>query len=258
MSRVRRANDASERSQKKIEFLTQRAKIVCRDAVAFGDSRRRYVQKRLEPVETVFNSFNTSLDTSRFVTANELEIQWFKNRGDLASPLPLERGMTRRFQVRFKERAQANLLVDRSGSPSIELQHSFSSIIPGIRPSVDLVMRFVSRFRKQDGSEANIEMALQEALTNAVIHGNHEDPHELVHVACRCSTDGQVSITIRDQGQGFDTRAIPDPTTTENLMSTRGRGIYLMRALMDEVSFDEGGAVVHMCKKANAGSGAAE
>jgi serine/threonine-protein kinase RsbW len=205
-----------------------------------------------------FNSFNTLLDISRFICANDLEIQLFKNRRDLASPLPLERGMTRRFQVRFKERAQADPLGGRSSSPSIELQHSFSSIIAGIRPSVDLVMRFVSKFRKQDGSEANIEMALHEALTNAVVHGNHEDPYKLVHVACRCSIDGQVSITIRDQGQGFDTRAVPDPTTTENLLSTHGRGIYLMQALMDEVSFDEGGVVVHMCKKPNAGPDAAE
>jgi serine/threonine-protein kinase RsbW len=166
--------------------------------------------------------------------------------------------MTRRFQVRFKERAQADLLGGRSSSASIELRHSFPSIIAGIWPSVNLVMCFVSKFRKQDGSEANIEMALHEALTNAVVHGNHEDPDKLVHIACRCSIDGQVSITIRDQGQGFDTRAVPDPTTTENLLSTRGRGIYLMRALMDEVSFDEGGVVVHMRKKPNSSSAAAD
>ena len=64
--------------------------------------------------------------------------------------------MTRRFQVRFKERAQADLLGGRSSSASIELRHSFSSIIAGIWPSVNLVMCFVSKFRKQDGSEANI------------------------------------------------------------------------------------------------------
>jgi hypothetical protein len=184
---VTRLKDA----EMKIEFLNQRTKIVCCDATAFGDPRRRYARKRLTNLLRLsFNSFNTLLDISRFICANELEIQWFKNRRDLASPLPLERGMTRRFQVRFKERAQADLLGGRSSSPSIELQHSFSSIIAGIWPSVDLVMRFVSKFREQDGSEANIEMALHEALTNAVVHGNHEDPHKLVHVACAVQMGG--------------------------------------------------------------------
>jgi serine/threonine-protein kinase RsbW len=161
--------------------------------------------------------------------------------------------MTRRFQVRFKEMAQTR--PSRGGydsRPSIELQHSLSSLIAGISPSVDLVMSFVSKFRTPDGSEANIETALHEALTNAVVHGNREDPIKLVHVVCRCSIDGEVSITIRDQGQGFDTRAIPDPTKAENLLSTHGRGIYLMQAFMDEVSFEEGGVVVRMRKKSNA------
>jgi serine/threonine-protein kinase RsbW len=119
-----------------------------------------------------------------------------------------------------------------------------------------MVMSFVSKFRKVDGSEANIEMALHEALTNAVVHGSHEDPNKRVHVICRCSIDGEVSITVRDQGQGFDSRGITDPTTPENLLSPHGRGIYLMHTLMDEVSFDEGGVVVRMRKRANAGFGA--
>ena len=112
-----------------------------------------------------------------------------------------------------------------------------------------MVMSFVAKFRKVDGSEANIEMALHEALTNAVVHGSHEDPDKLVYVLCRCSIDGEVSITIWDQGQGFDVRSIKDPTTPENLLCTNGRGIYLMQTLMDEVSFDEGGVVVRMRKK---------
>ena len=141
--------------------------------------------------------------------------------------------------------------------PSIELQHSLPSQIDAISPSVELVMQFVAKFRKVDGSEAGIEMALHEALVNAVVHGNQKDPNKLVEIACRCSIDGDVSITVRDQGQGFDSRAIPDPTAPENQMSTHGRGIYIMQASMDEVYFDEGGAAVRMRKKPNAGSAAA-
>ena len=160
--------------------------------------------------------------------------------------------MARKFQIGPKKIALP--YPRRSGSrPFVELQHSLPSHIAAISPAVDLVLRFVSKFREVDGSEDHIDVAVHEALTNAVIHGNHEDPDKQVLVACRCSIDGEVSITIRDQGQGFDTRGIQDPTAPENRLCTHGRGIYLMKALMDEVYFDEGGVVVRMRKKANAG-----
>ena len=156
--------------------------------------------------------------------------------------------MARKFQIGPKEVTRPQAF--RSGSrPFVELQHSLPGHIVAISPAVDMVMSFVSKFRKGDGSEANIEIALHEALTNAVVHGSHEDPNKRVYLLCRCNIDGEVSITIRDQGQGFESRGITDPTTSENLLSTHGRGIYLMRTLMDEVSFDEGGAVVRMRKK---------
>jgi serine/threonine-protein kinase RsbW len=97
-------------------------------------------------------------------------------------------------------------------------------------------------------------MALHEALANAVIHGNGENSGKRVYVDCRCYMDGEVSITVRDEGRGFDSNAIPNPTFRENLLFTYGRGIYLMKTLMDEVSFEEGGAVVMMRKKSNASS----
>jgi serine/threonine-protein kinase RsbW len=174
-------------------------------------------------------------------------------------PCPTK-GMATKLQFGLKDMAQTHAfgLARRSRSrPSIELQHSLPSQIDAISPSVELVMRFVAKFRKVDGSEAGIEVALHEALVNAVVHGNQEDPNKLVEIVCRCSIDGEVSITVRDQGQGFDSHAIPDPTAPENQMSTHGRGIYIMRASMDEVHFDEGGAVVRMQKEPNAGSAAA-
>lgn len=130
----------------------------------------------------------------------------------------------------------------------VELEESFPSRISVVSPFVDQVMRFITTFREADGSEIDIEVALREAILNAVIHGNAENPSKRVYVTTRCSADGEVSITVRDQGQGFDSRAVPDPTSAEHLMSTGGRGIYLMRALMDEVSFEEGGTVVYMRK----------
>jgi serine/threonine-protein kinase RsbW len=90
---------------------------------------------------------------------------------------------------------------------------------------------------------------LREALNNAAVHGNHEDPTKCVGVKCRCES-GDISIEIRDGGIGFDVERVPDPTVSENIRATHGRGIYLMKALMDEVRFEEGGSLVRMRKRA--------
>jgi serine/threonine-protein kinase RsbW len=116
-------------------------------------------------------------------------------------------------------------------------------------------MRFIARFRNSDGSELNIETALREALANAIVHGNQQDSRKCVYVACRCSTDGEVSITVQDEGQGFDADSVSDPTTPENRLLTQGRGIYLMKTLMDEIRFEQRGAVVFMRKASNARAG---
>ena len=79
-------------------------------------------------------------------------------------------------------------------------------------------------------------------------------PNKRVRVMCRCNSDGEVRITVRDEGQGFQGDTVPDPTSPENRLSTHGRGIYLMRMLMDEVSFVKGGSVVRMRKKSKADS----
>ena len=140
------------------------------------------------------------------------------------------------------------------GISFVELGQSFPSQIDAISLFVDQLMSFITKSRNKDGSEADIETALIEALENAVVHGNCEDPHKRVYVTCRCTAEGEVSITVQDEGQGFDTGTLPDPTAPENRLRTSGRGIYLMKTLMDEVCFEKGGAVAHMCKKSNAGS----
>jgi serine/threonine-protein kinase RsbW len=86
-------------------------------------------------------------------------------------------------------------------------------------------------------------------LNNAVIHGSHDDPRKRVHVSCRCEAEEEVSIVVKDEGSGFDTNAVQDPTAPGVIESSHGRGICLMTALMDEVRFEQGGTVVHMRKK---------
>jgi serine/threonine-protein kinase RsbW len=135
------------------------------------------------------------------------------------------------------------------GGPHIRLELKLRSELSAISPFVDRLMHLVRKCRWVPGNEEDIRIALREALSNAVIHGNHEDPGKQVYVGCRGGSD-EVSIVIRDEGQGFDTDEIPDATAAENIKSSHGRGIYLMQTLMDEVRFERGGTVVYMQKSA--------
>jgi serine/threonine-protein kinase RsbW len=139
--------------------------------------------------------------------------------------------------------------------PFVELRQVLPTEIAIISPSVEQLMRFIARFRLADGSEWDIETALREALANAIVHGNQQDAHKCVYVACRCTTDGEVSITVQDEGSGFENGTVPDPTGPGNRLLTYGRGIYLMRTMMDEVRFEQGRAFVFMRKKPNADPG---
>jgi serine/threonine-protein kinase RsbW len=116
----------------------------------------------------------------------------------------------------------------------IELTHSLTSRVENISPFVGELIRFMRRlfekFGYSDDSEFEIEIAVREALSNAIIHGNDQDPQKRVYIACAFSMDGDVSITIRDEGQGFDIGAVPDPTNQQNLLVNKGPGIQLMRA----------------------------
>ena len=135
------------------------------------------------------------------------------------------------------------------GGSYIQFELSLRSEVSAISPFVDTLMRLIKKFRWVAEDEEDIEVALYEVLANAVIHGNHEDPERQVRVSCRCGTD-EISIIVRDEGQGFDIGEVPDPTAPENISSSHGRGIYLMRTLMDEVHFEGIGTVVYMRKSA--------
>lgn len=135
------------------------------------------------------------------------------------------------------------------GGGYIQLELSLRSEVSAISPFVDTIMHLIRKCRWVIGNEEEIEIALREALANAIVHGNHEDPGKQVYVSCRCGTD-EVSFVIRDAGQGYDIGKLPDPTAPENISSSRGRGIYLMKNLMDEIRFERGGAIVYMRKSA--------
>jgi len=96
-----------------------------------------------------------------------------------------------------------------------------------------------------------IDMAVREAVTNAVLHGNGADESKPVELGLS-GTDAELVVTVRDRGEGFDPEQVADPTREENLLKASGRGILFMRTFMDEVDWrrhPEGGTVVRMTKK---------
>ncbi|HOI55171.1 MAG TPA: ATP-binding protein [Phycisphaerae bacterium] len=93
-----------------------------------------------------------------------------------------------------------------------------------------------------------VKLALEESLVNAVKHGNHFDPKRSVTIQYAITPDC-VRISVKDEGAGFDPQKVPDPTAVENLTKPSGRGIMLMRAYMDEVTYGDGGRSVTLVKK---------
>ena len=118
-----------------------------------------------------------------------------------------------------------------------------------VDPVVAQIMESVREMKCAEGKEEAIELALQEALANAVVHGAKEDPSKIVECVVACEEQRGILIIVRDPGPGFDPQAIPACTMGENLFSNHGRGIFLINQLMDEVQFHKNGTEIHMVKR---------
>jgi serine/threonine-protein kinase RsbW len=143
---------------------------------------------------------------------------------------------------------QAHLGRTTEGGTLLEVDAWIPSATKAISPLVERLMRLIEASHCITGEEYEVELALREALSNAVVHGNRLDARKLVHVRCRCRVGNGISLIISDQGQGFDPNTLPDPVAVEDLQAEHGRGIHLMKWAMDQVSFEQRGTEVHMCK----------
>ena len=125
------------------------------------------------------------------------------------------------------------------------------SRIEAIEDAALAAAEFVSRSGIGEETAFGIDMAVREAVTNAVLHGNRQDESKVVEIKFKSSAT-DLEITVRDEGQGFNPESVPDPTAQQNLLKTSGRGILFMRTFMDEVEWSRhpaGGTVVRMVKK---------
>jgi len=128
------------------------------------------------------------------------------------------------------------------------LQFEFASDYQQMRSVQQEIVEALDARQFDDESQFAIKLSLEEALINAVKHGNRLDPDKHVKVDVRLS-DQRFEITIRDQGTGFDRKDVPDPTLEDNREKPSGRGLLLMEAYMNEVQYTDNGRCLRMVRR---------
>jgi len=98
------------------------------------------------------------------------------------------------------------------------------------------------------GHEAEISLALTEALANAIRYGARNDPARSVRLTLYCGDKRGMKVVVRDPGPGFDPATIPSPMTADGLLSDHGRGLHMIKALLDDVHWEKNGTEIHMTK----------
>jgi serine/threonine-protein kinase RsbW len=139
-----------------------------------------------------------------------------------------------------------NVESDKSG---LTLKITLAADRDAVDPVVQSVMELVRQIHCESDKHDAIELALTEALANAVVHGAKGDPSKIVECDVVANQDQSILIVVRDPGKGFNPGEIPDPLRGESVYSDHGRGIFLINQLMDEVKFLKNGTEIHMIKR---------
>ena len=118
---------------------------------------------------------------------------------------------------------------------------SINLVIPSEVRLVDLVHEVSQKLAELAGfspdDALNVGLAVREAVINAILHGNKNDPFRNVDIRLDLPEAGGIQVKIRDQGDGFNPEATPDPTDDEHVLNASGRGILMIRAFVDNVTF---------------------
>lgn len=133
------------------------------------------------------------------------------------------------------------------------LERRFSALIAADPDAINLFAEQVMDLLRQrgtgEGKEFEIELALREALANAVLHGCKSDPEKQVECTLACEEGDGILIIVRDPGKGFDPLTVESPLVAQNILADHGRGIFLMNTMMDEVRWERGGTEIHLRKR---------
>jgi serine/threonine-protein kinase RsbW len=132
--------------------------------------------------------------------------------------------------------------VRRSGTgPAVELWLEVPSALEYVGPAVDLIAKGCPTGTLSPRRVSfNLRTALAEALTNAIAYGNRHDPRRMVRVRMEITPEA-VHIHVADDGAGFDPTTVPDPTLPENIERENGRGLFVLRHLVDHVTINDKG-----------------
>ncbi|MCS7161889.1 MAG: ATP-binding protein [Bacteroidia bacterium] len=125
-------------------------------------------------------------------------------------------------------------------------EESIPSDIDQIFYIEEVLQRVAQQIRLREERIPLFIVAVIEAVTNAIQHGNRHDPTKKVRVRFSAFSEEELIVEVEDEGEGFDYTVLPDPTEEANLLREGGRGIFLMRNLADSVEFLEGGRCVRL------------
>lgn len=128
--------------------------------------------------------------------------------------------------------------------------YRFPTDLKRVKQASKKILGLLSDLKLDSSILFDIKLSFEEALINAMKHGNKNDPRLTVDVDVVRGKD-KVEIVVRDQGRGFDHQTYKNPTHEKNLAKLSGRGIFLMRKLMDRVIFERNGSCLTMIKKLN-------
>ncbi|MGI9103115.1 MAG: ATP-binding protein [Terriglobales bacterium] len=142
-----------------------------------------------------------------------------------------------------------------SDMAAMRVSYRLDSTLESVNQAEELASKMASKLGFDDDDLNRISMAVREATVNAVLHGNSYDPAKKMTVGLE-NTGSSLVITVADEGRGLDLAAVPDPLAPENLLKQSGRGIFLIKAFMDEVRIrDLGpGTEITMIKHAHGGA----
>ena len=132
--------------------------------------------------------------------------------------------------------------------PQARLDINFPAEVHRVSEVVDKVVALVRELHGETDKEPELALALTEALANAVKHGSKNNP--ALKVQCQVFTEGSAMIIIvRDSGPGFDPSSVANPLESAGLTADHGRGLHMIRQLVDEVRFERNGAEIRMVKR---------
>ena len=134
------------------------------------------------------------------------------------------------------------------GRHSMRLRIFLPSTKHALNEAVQAVLQVARRCGCVRDSQADLEIALREALANAIIHGNESERAKRIFLRCYGSPEGDLLVLVRDEGRGFDPEDVPDPRDADRKHLNHGRGLLLMRELADYVEYRKSGREVLIYK----------